>query len=158
MEQTKTHWKKLVNPDYIGAYSLEEGKDLVVKILSVARQMVKGTGGREEECTVATLENQKPFILNRTNCATIQKIYNTPYIEQWSGKEIILYATTTKLKKDTVECLRIRQKQVIKAKSKLNDSSFDKAIKAIESGSFTKDKLLSDYELSKDQIKTATAL
>ena len=28
----KTHWKKLINPNYIGAYSLEEGEDLTVKI------------------------------------------------------------------------------------------------------------------------------
>ena len=25
---SKTHWKRLINPDYIGAYSLEEGQDL----------------------------------------------------------------------------------------------------------------------------------
>ncbi len=67
MESKKTHWKKLENPDYIGAYSLENGKDLIVTIDSVKRELVTGQGGKKEECTIAYLKGQKPFILNRTN-------------------------------------------------------------------------------------------
>lgn len=104
----KTHWKKLVNPEYIGAYSLEDGKDLTVSIEKVIREMVTGDGGKKEECTVAYLVGQKPLILNRTNSKTITKIYNSPYIEDWAGKKITLYATTTRVAGETVECLRIR--------------------------------------------------
>lgn len=104
----KTHWKKLVNPEYIGAYSLEDGKDLTVSIEKVIREMVTGDGGKKEECTVAYLVGHKPLILNRTNAKTITKIYNSPYIEDWSGKKITLYATTTRVAGETVECLRIR--------------------------------------------------
>jgi hypothetical protein len=103
-----THWKKLTNPDYIGAYSLDDGKDLTVTILEVKREMVTGTGGKKEECTVAYLKDQKPMILNRTNCKTISAIYKTPFIEQWKGKPITLFVSTTKLKGEDVECLRIR--------------------------------------------------
>jgi hypothetical protein len=103
-----THWKKLTNPDYIGAYSLEDGKDLTVTIVEVKREMVTGTGGKKEECTVAYLKGQKPMILNRTNCKTITAIYKTPFIEQWKGKSITLFVSTTKLKGEDVECLRIR--------------------------------------------------
>lgn len=110
MSTEKTHWKKLINPDYIGAYSLKEGQDLIVTIESIKREIVKGEGGRKEECTVAHLKGQKPFILNRTNQKTIQKLYNTPYIEDWIGKSIQVFATTTlsKTTNETVECLRIR--------------------------------------------------
>lgn len=104
----KTHWKKLVNIDYIGAYSLEDGKDLTVQIQSVEVKRVKGEGGKEEDCTVASLQGQKPFIVNRTNAKTITKLYNSPYIEDWAGKKITLYATTTRVAGETVECLRIR--------------------------------------------------
>lgn len=104
----KTHWKKLVNIDYIGAYSLDEGKDLTVTIIKVEVKRVKGEGGKEEDCTVATLKGQKPFIINRTNAKTITKLYNSPYIEDWAGKKITLYATTTRVAGETVECLRIR--------------------------------------------------
>ena len=49
----KTHWKRLENPNYIGAYSLDEGENRDVKITKVIRELVTGTGGKKEECTVA---------------------------------------------------------------------------------------------------------
>lgn len=103
----KTHWKKLVNPDYIGAYALG-GLDLTVEIEKVQREMVTGDAGKKEECTVAYLKGQKPFILNRTNQKTITKLYSTPYIEDWVGKKITLFPTTTRVAGEITECLRIR--------------------------------------------------
>lgn len=106
MEQKRTHWRTLVNPDYIGAYCID--KDTIVKIISVARQIVKGEAGKQEECTVAQLQGLKPFIINRTNAKTITKVLGTPYIEEWAGKSITIYPTTTSVKGDMVECLRVR--------------------------------------------------
>ncbi len=107
---SKTHWKKLNNPNYIGAYSLDDGKDLVVTIESVARQVVVGEGGKSEECTVAKLKGQKPMILNVTNCKMIANLYKTPYVEDWAGKQIILYVANLNIKGEQTECLRIRPK------------------------------------------------
>lgn len=107
MEQLKTHWKVLVNPLYIGAYMVQS--DVTVKITRVCREVVKGEGGKSEECTVAYLEGTKPMILNRTNSKTIAKLYGSPFIEDWVGKLITIYPTTTKVAGETVECLRIRQ-------------------------------------------------
>lgn len=104
----KTHWKQLINLDYIGAYSLD-GKDLTVKITSVGQEQVTGDKGKKEMCMVAHLEGQKPFIINRTNAKTITKIYNTPYLEDWVGKYITLFPTTTSVGGEVVECLRVRQ-------------------------------------------------
>jgi len=104
--ETKTHWKKLVNPDYIGAYCIDT--DTTVRIISVGQEEVKGENGKKEICTVARLEGMKPFIINRTNAKTITKVYNTPYIEDWAGKLITIFPTTTKVAGEVVECLRIR--------------------------------------------------
>lgn len=148
----KTHWKKLVNPDYIGVYSLEEGKDMIVTIISVAREMVTSTNGKKEECTVAKLKGQKPMILNRTNCKTIQKLYGTPYIEEWANKTIQLFAATTKLAGDDVECLRIRptvpnkKLPVLKVSDKVN---FDKVKAAIESG-YTLDQIKTKWDIPEE--------
>ena len=71
----------LVNPDYIGAYMLEQGQDMVITFESVKREMVTGSGGKKEECTVAHLRGQKPFIVNRTNGKMITKVLGSPYIE-----------------------------------------------------------------------------
>lgn len=106
----KTHWKQLVNTDYLGAYALKDGEDMVLTIKTVAQEMVTGTGGKKETCTVAhfTENGVKPMILNRTNMKSITKLYKSPYIEDWSGKRIQVFQSTTKLAGETVECLRIR--------------------------------------------------
>ncbi len=106
----KTHWKKLTNPNYIGAYALQPGQEPVVTIKTVAREMVTGPDGKKEECVVAHFEERgvKPMILNATNMKTITKLYKTPYIEEWSGKRIQIYADKVKAFGEIVEALRIR--------------------------------------------------
>ena len=37
----KTHWKLLTNPDYLGAYALEDGKDMIVTIKNVSVQSIQ---------------------------------------------------------------------------------------------------------------------
>lgn len=106
---SQTHWKKLTSPDYIGAYALDPGKDLIVTIKSVGVEKVIGTDGKKEECTVAHfMENVKPMILNTTNAKTIEKLYHTPYIEEWAGRKIQLYVARVKAFGDVVDALRIR--------------------------------------------------
>ena len=63
-----THWKKLTNPDYIGAYDFAENEKRVVKILEVKQSPVMGADGKKQDCIVATLENSKPLVLCKTNC------------------------------------------------------------------------------------------
>ncbi len=132
--KTKTHWRQLVNPDYLGAYSLPNGKDLTVTIEKVLRQMVTSVGGREEECTVAQIKDNKPLILNVTNSRMIQNLYNTPYIEDWTGKEITLYSAITKMKGEEVECLRIRPKIKVKPELKKGTDDFKKVVQAVKNG------------------------
>lgn len=109
----KTHWKKLENPDYLGAYALQPDRDLIVQIKSVGQEEVYNpTNNKKEVCTVAHFSDShvKPMILNVTNCKTISKIYDTPYIEDWQGKWIAIYIAKVKAFGDVVEALRIRNK------------------------------------------------
>lgn len=109
MAQNHIHWKRMINTDYLGAYSLDDGKDMVLTIQSVGKELVVSTGGKKEECVVARFaEDVKPMILNRTNLKMIAKIYRTPYIDEWSGKKIQVYQDKTKFGGEIVECLRIR--------------------------------------------------
>ena len=109
---SETHWKKLINPDYLGAYSLDPGKDMVLTIRVVKKELITGADGKKEECIVCYWqEDQKPMILNVTNCKTISKMLKTPYIENWTGHRVQIYATTTRMGGETVECLRIRDKE-----------------------------------------------
>lgn len=107
---SKTHWKKLHNPDYLGSYALEPGQELVVTIKLVRKEMVTGPDGKKEECTVLHFieKDAKPLILNATNAKAIQKLYKTPYIEDWQGRKIQLYVETVRAFGEMVEALRIR--------------------------------------------------
>jgi hypothetical protein len=110
-EPVKTHWKKLQNPDYLGSYSLDPGKDMILTIKNVKVESVTGPDNRKEDCMIITfVENVKPMIVNATNAKTITKLYKTPFIEEWSGKKIQLFATEVKAFGDVVEALRIRPK------------------------------------------------
>lgn len=147
---SKTHWKKLVNPDYLGAYSIPDGEDLVVTILSVSAQKVKGADGKEETCSVATLKNQKPWILNMTNQKTIQKLHG-PYIEDWVGKQVVLYATTTKIAREEVECIRVRPKVVAQTKQPITEARFKNALGAVKAGTYDADKIRKQFDLTAEQ-------
>lgn len=106
----KTHWKKLTNPNYLGAYAFDEGKDMILTVASVGNELVTGDGGRKEECTVCHfVENVKPLILNKTNMKSIQKALGTPYIEEWAGHKIQIYVDPkVKFGKEITGGLRVR--------------------------------------------------
>ena len=150
MSTEKTHWKRLINPEFIGAYSLAEGEDLTVRIDYVQVQEITGTGGKKEHCTVAHLVKQKPMILNVTNSKTIAKLYG-PYIEDWAGQKITLFASTTRLAGETVECLRIRPKVAEHVAKPITDGRLDDAIKSIKDGSYTTDRLRHSFVLTEAQ-------
>lgn len=110
MSENKTHWKSLTNPNYLGGYSIPEGQDIIVTIDYVKREEVVGTGGKKEFEVVAHLKDGVlPLILNKTNMKTIQKLYKSPYIEDWGGRALQIYFDpTVKFGRETVGGLRIR--------------------------------------------------
>jgi len=107
---TLTHFKKLQNPDFIGAYALEPGKDLILTIKSCGLEMITGNAGKKEEAMVIHFaESVKPMICNVTNAKSIAKVHKTPYIEEWSGKKIQLYSKRVNAFGEEVDALRVRE-------------------------------------------------
>ena len=155
-----THWKKLQNPDYIGAYSLMETGtpvDLAVTIKSIAVQEVKGADGKKDMCTVAQLEGQKPFIINATNAKTITKMYDTPFIEQWIGKRITLYVAKVKIAGDTVDALRIRPTKPALPELTPTHQKWAGALTAVQAGNTTIEAIRKNYTLSVENEQLLTA-
>ena len=111
----KTHWKKLNNPDYLGAYAFQPGEEKTVTIREVKRQTVYNpSGGGKEECTVAYFEEDvKPLILNTTNCKTITKVWGTPYIEDWPGRRITLKVKKVNAFGEVVDAVRVSSERPI---------------------------------------------
>ncbi len=112
METPKTHWKKLTNPNYIGAHDFQPNQQLEVTIEDVKNELVKcfdGAKVKEETCIVARLKGaKKPLIVNKTNAKIIARNLDTPYIEDWMGKSITLYVAKVKAFGESVEAIRVR--------------------------------------------------
>lgn len=110
MSNTLTHWKQLTNCEYIGAYSFQPGEEKIVTIKNVVNEVVSGTDGKKESCSVMHFaENVKPMVLNATNSKTITKLLKTPYIEEWVGRKIQLYVQkNVKAFGDIVDAVRVR--------------------------------------------------
>lgn len=110
------HWKNLANYNYMGAYSFDgKVKEIIVTIKSVAQESVTGPGGKADMCIVAHFVEEevngvkvKPMIFNKTNCKAIEKALGTGDIEEWVGKRIVVFETTTKWQRELVPCLRVK--------------------------------------------------
>jgi hypothetical protein len=150
VEETRTHWKALVDPRYFGAYALPNGKDLVVTIERVRSEEVTMMGGKKEVHSIMYLKGQKPMILNVTNSKSIHKLYG-PYIEDWSDKQITLYASTAKMGGEMVECVRIRPSVPVRQKQQITGKRLEAAIEQIRAGTYTVGKLRGNFALTEDQ-------
>lgn len=109
--ETKTHFKKLRNPNYIGSYELMTGGEpieLVVTIEKAVKEVVQN-GDKKEEAMIVYLKGQKPMIVNSTNAKAISSAVGSPYIEDWENKNIQLYVAKIRAFGETVDALRVRK-------------------------------------------------
>ena len=105
----KTHWKKLTNPDFLGAYALNPDEDMIVTIKSVSEESFVGNGGKKEEGLIVRFAaDVKPLICNKTNAKAITKVAGTPYIEDWPGVRVALYIASVSAFGETTDAVRVR--------------------------------------------------
>ena len=131
--QTHTHWKKLNNPDYLGAYAFDPGEEITATIAQVKQELVTGADGKKEQCIVAHFKenNLKPLILNATNCKTITNLFKTPYIEDWGGKKISMHVEQVRAFGDMVDAVRVMKKLSTKAAAPIKCESCGKNIEGM---------------------------
>lgn len=110
MPDKVTHWKQLMNLDYLGAWALQPGEEPILTIVSVATEKVVGADGKKEDCIVMRYKGIGPgkMVLNSTNCKTIEAITGTPHIEKWAGAQIQVYSEKVKAFGAVVDALRVR--------------------------------------------------
>lgn len=106
----KTHWRKMTNPNYMGAYSLDEGRDVILTIAYVRQEDVIGSDGKKEECAVCHWKERdfKPMILNVTNMKAIAKVVGSPYIDDWPGHRVQIGTESVRAFGTVTDALRIR--------------------------------------------------
>lgn len=105
---TLTHWKKLDNPDYLGAYAFQPDEVKTVTISGVKREIVCSPEGKKQEKTVVRFaDGVKPLVLNSGNGKMISKVLGTSYIEEWTGGRIMLHVEKVKAFGDVVDAVRV---------------------------------------------------
>jgi hypothetical protein len=72
-----------------------------------------GKAVKDDQCIVARLKGaKKPLILNKTNCQIITRNLGTPYIEEWAGKSITIYAAKVRAFGEMTEAIRVKAQKL----------------------------------------------
>lgn len=102
------HIMSMFDRDYIGAWDLPAGRDVVVTIESVKAGELTAPGGRKNKKPVIRfVGREKGLALNKTNAKAIIGMYGTE-TSAWAGKRIAIYATRTTFGAEEVDCIRVR--------------------------------------------------
>jgi hypothetical protein len=105
-----TDYRKMYDKDYVGAWDLPDNKDTTVTITKVKGGELVGLGGRKTKKPVIFMHGTpKGLALNATNGKAIATMYGN-HVEEWVGKRISLYKSTTRNPNGDgeVECVRVR--------------------------------------------------
>lgn len=105
-----THYRQLYDRDYLGSWDLPENKDVTVTISAVAGGELVGSGGKKSKKPVISFAGKdKKFVCNVTNAKAIAGMYGNQ-VEEWKGKRITLYVSTTRdpATGNDIPCIRVR--------------------------------------------------
>lgn len=115
MSDLKTHWRKIVESDYLSGADLDDGQGnhpaIIVTIRAATREMVMDPGTKKEEpCLILKFHESKykPMICNATNAKAISKALGSEYIQDWPGKQIAIGTERVKAFGELWDALRIR--------------------------------------------------
>lgn len=110
MANDYVHWRNLTDTNHLRAEVFRPGEEKVLTIKEVKKEEVFNGNNKKELRPVVYFEEKEvlPMVLNVTNCKAIENLYATGNVNEWIGKKIQVFTTRTKVGKETVPCLRIR--------------------------------------------------
>jgi hypothetical protein len=105
------HFRSMFASDYVGSWEIPKGRDVVLTIARVEAGQLNRPGKRDKEPKpILHFEGKKKgLVMNKTNCLTLEDMFG-PDTDDWVGKRIAIYTTTTQFGRQTVDCIRIRDK------------------------------------------------
>jgi hypothetical protein len=137
--------------EHLYAYDLEGERTL--EIAGVSRGELTGDKNRKTKKPMVSFAGEpKKLALNKTNGKTIARLYGTD-TDNWAGKLITIFPTTTDFGGETVDCIRIKPQRPERGESrpaadrKSNGSSRQtKADRDTEASAVAAKYLISQYE------------
>jgi len=104
------HWRMMMSSDKLHAADLQ-GRDHVVVIEAVKQGEYPDHEDARKKIYKPDLYfrgKKKPLGLNSTNARAISKLLGSSKTEEWIGKAITIYPTTTVAFGEEHECVRVR--------------------------------------------------
>lgn len=156
----KKHWRNLTDEKYLGSWNLEdEGtfKTVIVTIEKIFTAEMIGQMGKQMKPFIKFKEFQKSMVCNKTNFKRLEKRFNSFNPEDYINQKVYLTVEKVAVKNEQVDALRILSKIVKdapEAKKTLSEAHFERALKAIDAETMTKEQLEKDYQLNESQIET----
>lgn len=108
-EELKGDFRKYMDKNYLGAWDVPDGKDLILTIDHCEINEVKNERGSEKKLTLHFIERgYKPMILNTTNAKNIGNAYGSNKVEDWKNKKVSIYVERVTAFGGSTDALRIR--------------------------------------------------
>jgi hypothetical protein len=113
-ETERAHWKSFMDKNFIGSWSLPDGKDI---ILTIATCEMKEAWNEKMQKKVPKFSLtfaeklkglDKAFILNTTNGEMIEKVAGSCIPEDWIGKKLQIGSSNVRVGGKTMPALRVR--------------------------------------------------
>jgi hypothetical protein len=82
------------------------GKHVTVRIADIALEELEGEKGAKVSGIIFLHGTDKQIVLNRTNGYCLKAMFGKT-LSDWIGKRVTIKPDTTKLGRDTVDCIRI---------------------------------------------------
>jgi hypothetical protein len=101
-----TDYRSLFDRDFIAAFDLG-GKDVTITITKVEGRKLKSERGEQLKPVIYFEGSDKAFVGNKTNGKIIAAMYGN-HTEDWVGKRITIYGTTTSVGGEVKDCIRVR--------------------------------------------------
>jgi len=93
--------------EHLYAFDLD-GREVTVQIEKCYAGELQGEKGRKSKKPMLKfVGKEKKLAINKTNGKTIAALYGTD-TDNWAGRWIVLYPTTTDFGGETVECVRVK--------------------------------------------------
>ncbi len=113
---SKTPWQKTFDPNFIGAWSLEDGEVFNTVVLKCELKEITSNGKEFKERIVATLKDAPrngillPMVIgNKDNAKALQKLSGSQYVEDWKNIPVSIYVKKNiKAFGELVDALRIK--------------------------------------------------
>lgn len=90
---------------YLKSADIPEGRDIALQIDEVRMESMEQS--KDEKPVLYFIGKEKGLVLNSTNANTIADQY-TDDTDEWHGRPVVLYASTTTYQGRNVACLRVR--------------------------------------------------